>query len=220
MRDKPLSNVGARLFRTRRDVSSHGSRERSVPADYRLDRTLVTAFIAGTLDPQGEATLAHQVARLIPFHWTLPNPIAAAMSRIIDRLGDPRALLAWLDRHPGWPRLVARLYVLIGLLDRFSAEPAVVTALRELRERMPYPPGLEDHLVPATDDETLAGLAFKIESLLGEDRSDDAVELALATVAMLQQVAPRAGELDPEVRDMGELMEQVRQDILAAAAEA
>ncbi|MCW2870022.1 hypothetical protein [Actinacidiphila oryziradicis] len=87
------------------------------------------------------------------------------MSQIIDHLGNQRALLAWLDRHPGRPRLVARLYVLIGLLDLYSAKPAVVTALRELRERTPYPPGLEDYLVPATDDETLASLAFKIESL-------------------------------------------------------
>ncbi|TKA11180.1 iron-containing alcohol dehydrogenase [Actinacidiphila oryziradicis] len=47
----------------------------------------------------------------------------------------------------------------------YSAKPAVVTALRELRERTPYPQGLEDYLVPATDDETLVSLAFKIESL-------------------------------------------------------
>ncbi len=219
MRDNPLSRVGTRLLRKRRDVSSHTSRERSTPAEFGLDRTLVDAFTDGTLDPQGEETLAEQVARLMPFHWALPNPIAAAMSRIIDHLGDQRALLAWLDRHPGRPRRTARLYVLIGLLDQFSANPAVLTALRELRERTPYPPGLEDHLVPATDEETLASLAFKIEALLGEDRSDDAVELAVATVAMLQQVAPRAGELDPEVRDMDELMEQVRQDLLAASAE-
>ncbi|MFF3453869.1 hypothetical protein ACFYXH_05960 [Streptomyces sp. NPDC002730] len=39
-------------------------------------------------------------------------------------------------------------------------------------------------------------------------------------VAMLQQAAPRAGELDSEVRDMGEPMERIRQDILAAAADA
>jgi hypothetical protein len=72
-------------------------------------------------------------------------------------------------------------------------------------------------LAPHTDDDTLAGLAWEIESLLGDDRADEAIQLALATVAMLQQIAPRAGELDPDLRDMGDLLERARQDILAAA---
>lgn len=140
--------------------------------DFKLDRSLVEAFVAGTLDPQGEAELAAQVARVIPFHAMAPNPVAAGLSRIIHHLGDERALLAWLDRHPGEPRLVARLFVLIGLLDRYGDEPAVVTALR-----------------------------------------------ALAAIAMLQQIAPRARELDPKLDDLPDLLEQVRQDILAAAGE-
>ncbi|WP_432092936.1 hypothetical protein [Streptomyces sp. bgisy100] len=216
MRDKPLRSVGARLFRKRRDASSHGSRKRSGPDETVLDIALVDAFIAGTLDPQGEATLAQQVAGLMPFHWDLPNKIAEALARLTDHLDGPRALLAWLDRHPGRPRLAARLYVLVELLDQYSARPAVVTAVREVREQTPYPPGLEHHLVPPTDDETLAGLGSAIESLLGDDRPEDAVALARATVAMVQQAAPRAAELDHEVRDLGELMEHVEQDILAA----
>ncbi|MET8616159.1 hypothetical protein [Streptomyces misionensis] len=108
----------------------------------------------------GEAALAHQVARLLPFHWTWPNRVAEEMSQIMDHVGDQRELIAWLDRHPGLPRLVARLYVFMGFLDRYSAVPAVVTAMREYRERTPYPPGLEPYLVPATDDDTLASIAF------------------------------------------------------------
>ncbi|MEU7411276.1 hypothetical protein AB0B40_18460 [Streptomyces sp. NPDC042638] len=73
--------------------------------------------------------------------------------------------------------------------------------------------------MPATDDDTLASIAFKIEKLLGEEQAQEAVELALATAAWLQQVAPRVRELTPEVGDLDELMEQASQDIRAAAAD-
>ena len=183
---------------------------------FHVDPELVDAFVAGTLDAQGEAALADQVAGLIPFHWEFPNPLAAVLSRITSHLGGEQALLEWLDRHPGRPRLVARLYAVMALLDRFSAEPAVVTALRELRVHTPYPPGLAGHLVPQTTSETLASLAQRIELLLGEGYVDEAVRVAVAAATLLQQLAPRAGELDSNVRHMGELMEQARQDILAA----
>jgi hypothetical protein len=186
-------------------------------ANFHLDRTLTEAFVTGRLDPQGQATLAEQVARVMPFHAQLPTGIVARLSQIVDHLGGEEALLGWIDSHPGRPRLVARLFVLIGLFDRFSAESAVVKALRELRARTPFPEGLKGYLAPHTDDDTLASLAWEIESLLGDDRADEAVQLALATVAMLQQIAPRAGELDPDLRDMGDLLERARQDILAAA---
>lgn len=220
MRDKPLSKIGARLFRARREDPPRGTQVQSMPAQHGLDRALVGAFVAGELDPEDEAALAQQVALLVPFHWNLPTAITEDMTQIIDHLGGQHDLLAWLDRHPGRPRLVARLSVLIGLLDRFSAEPAVVTALGELRARTPFPPGLKGHLVPATDDETLASLAFEIESLLGEARDDDAMGLAMATLAMLQEVAPRAAEIDPKVGEMGELMDEARQDILKVTADA
>ncbi|WP_020116878.1 hypothetical protein [Streptomyces canus] len=218
MRNRTLSKIGTQLLRLRHD-SSQSSQDRAAPAGYGLDHRQVAEFVAGTLDAEGEAALAHQVARLLPFHWTWPHRVAEAMSRITDHFGDQRELMAWLDRHPGLPRLVARLYVFMGLLDQYSAVPAVVTAMREYRERTPYPPGLEPYLVPATDDDTLASIAFKVEKLLAEERTREAVELALATAAWLQQIAPRARELAPEVGDLDELMGQARQDIRAAAAD-
>ncbi|MFJ6903367.1 hypothetical protein [Streptomyces griseoluteus] len=218
MRNRTLSKIGTQLLRLRHD-SSESSQDRSAPAGYGLDDGLVADFVAGTLDAEGEAALAHQVARLLPFHWTWPNRVAETMSQIMDRFDDQRELMAWLDRHPGLPRLVARLYVFMGLLDSYSAVPAVVTAMREYRERTPYPPGLEQYLVPATDDDTLSSIAFKVEKLLGEEQTQEAVELALATAAWLEQIAPRAREISPEVGDLDELMGQARQDIRAAAAD-
>jgi hypothetical protein len=106
--------------------------------------------------------------------------------------------------------------VFIELLERFSAEPAVVSALADLRAETPHPPGLEAYLLPDTDDETLAGLSWHIESLLAQDRVDDAIRLALDTAAVLDQFAPRAGELDPNLRDLPDLVEKARQDILDA----
>ncbi|MGN0119837.1 MAG: hypothetical protein ACI39M_20405 [Streptomyces albidoflavus] len=43
--------------------------------------------------------------------------------------------MTWLDRFPGLPRLTARLYVLMGLLDRYGEESAVIDALRESRAK-------------------------------------------------------------------------------------
>ncbi|MEU6367988.1 hypothetical protein ABZ876_20145 [Streptomyces sp. NPDC046931] len=216
MHEKPLSKIVDELLRLRRDAS-RTSQDRSAPSSFELDPALVGRFVAGTLDSQGEAALADQVARLLPFHWVLSNKPTEAMTQVIDHLGGQGELMTWLDRHPGLPRLVARLYVLMGLLDRYSGNPAVVTALRESRERTPYPPGLEDFLVPETDDETLGSLAFKIEELLGDGRREEATALALATADWLRRVAPRAGELDPEVGDMGELMDHMHRDIQGAA---
>ncbi|MEU7411277.1 hypothetical protein AB0B40_18465 [Streptomyces sp. NPDC042638] len=132
MRNRTLSKIGTKLLRLRHDASQT-SQDRTAPADYGLDRGQVGAFVAGTLDAEGEAALAHQVARLLPFHWTWPNRVGEGMRQLIDHFGDQRELMAWLDRHPGLPRLVARLYVFMGLLDRYSAVPAVVTAMREYR---------------------------------------------------------------------------------------
>jgi hypothetical protein len=186
---------------------------------YEIDRTLIDAFVAGTVDPRGEASLAEQVARILPFHWTMPNPIAAALSRISNHLGGEQALFDWLDRHPGRPRVVARLYGVIGLLDRYSDVPAMVTALRELREQTPYPPGLAGYLVPDSTPDTLAELGAQIESLLIQERVDEAVQLALAAITMLQGMSPRATELDSKVGELGDLLEQARQSLVAAAGQ-
>ncbi|GHB61753.1 hypothetical protein GCM10010377_60930 [Streptomyces viridiviolaceus] len=216
MHEKLLSRITRELLHPRHGAS-RSSRGRSTPAGFGLDRALVSDFVAGTPTPQREAELADQVARLLPFHWVLPNTLAAGMSEIIDHLGGQHGLVTWLDRHPGLPRLVARLYVVMGLLDRYSEEPAVVTALRESRERTPYPPGLKGCLLPETDDETLAGIAFEIEELLGDGHGEQAAELAEAAATWLQQAAPRAEELNPEVGELGELMNHMRHDIRTAA---
>ncbi|WP_432097851.1 hypothetical protein [Streptomyces sp. WAC 04229] len=222
MREKPFGKIGDELLRVRRDVSRavEGSVEgRPAPAGFGVDQKLITAFGAGTLSSAGQQELAQQVARQLPAHWSQPNTLAEAMSRFIDDLGGRRKLIAWLDEYPGLPRLVARLYVLMGLLDQYSENSAVVTALREYREREPYPAGLKGYLVPQTNDDTLAGLSFTIEELLSDGRQGKAVDLALATTDCLRRVAPRAGELDPALDDLGEVMDHSHRDLQEAAAE-
>ncbi|MGC9667970.1 hypothetical protein ACNTMW_15620 [Planosporangium sp. 12N6] len=187
-------------------------------AEFVLDQELVDAFTDGRVDAIGEVQLADQVAQLLPLHWTAPNEIMAAMQRIIQHLGGERELLAWLERQPGPPRLVARLYVLIGLLDQVTDEAAVVSALGELRRRVPYPPGLGGYLLPDTSAETLADLSEKIEGLLADDRTEDAFRLAVAAAAMLQEIAPRTAHLDPGFGALGDVLEQIRSDLVAAAA--
>jgi hypothetical protein len=59
----------------------------------------------------------------------------------------------------------------IGVLDRCSDRPGVVTALRE---RTPTPPGQREHLVPHTDESTLASLSGTIELLLCDGEVDRA----------------------------------------------
>jgi hypothetical protein len=63
-------------------------------ADFRLDRELVEAFEEGRLDQEGEAVLADQVARILPFHSVLPNPLAASLARVSQHLGGQQALLS------------------------------------------------------------------------------------------------------------------------------
>jgi outer membrane murein-binding lipoprotein Lpp len=53
--------------------------------------------------------------------------------------------------------------------------------------------------------------------MLGEDRIDEVCRLAVATTAMLEQVAARAAELDADVRQLGDLLDQVRREFPAAA---
>jgi hypothetical protein len=204
------------MQRSHRPTEGAGPGAPATDASFHLDRALVNAFVAGTLDSGGEAVLADQVARILPYHWQAPNPIVALLSRIIHRVGGEPELLIWLDAHPGRPRLVARLFALIELLDRFSAEPAVVSAVRELRRRTPYPPGLERHLPPATTRETLASLSTAIELLLADDRPNESVRVAIATALMLQEVAPRAAEINPGARELGELLKPVWHDLLEA----
>jgi hypothetical protein len=218
--------------------------------EWELDQELVDALVADRLDASGQAVLAEQVARMLPVHWVAPGPVVASLSRLVDKLGSERELFGWLERHPGRPRLVARLYVVIGMLDQISDDPAVLTALRELRRRVPFPPGLSGYLVPDTDDGTLAELSARIEAILAggpaptegpgasgisaggpaptegpgaseisaDDRLDEAFRVSVAALAMLQEVAPRVGELDRDLHALGGIAGHVRQELLAAHA--
>jgi hypothetical protein len=121
-----------------------------------------------------------------------------------DRLGGASGLWSWLDRHPGRPRETARLYQFMALLDRISPDPAVVAALTELRAETPYPPGLEEYLLPITSEETLANLSGEIELLLAKDRVDDALRLARATADVLARLAPRIAEREPQLRGLSD----------------
>lgn len=185
--------------------------------EYRLDHELVDAFLAGALSARDEDTLAEQVARLLPFHATLPDRIATDLSRLTASLGGEHGLLDWLTERPGRPRLVAHLYRLIGLLDWYSADPAVVSALRQLRaKKLPLPPIVGAHLAPDTDSATLAGLAWAIEMSLGEDRTNKATRLAIGTAELLERLARLASRTDPGVGDLAEDAARLR----AAIAEA
>jgi hypothetical protein len=183
---------------------------------FRLDPELIDAVARGEADRQAAAALANEVATVLPWHAGLPPEIAGYLTRLVRHLGGDDALLRWLDEHPGRPRVLARAYRLVGLLDGISASSAVVTALRELRERIPYPSGLEGYIPPDTDSATLASLAQHVESSLGDGRDDDAVALSLATIAMLRDVVPRAIEFDPTLRGLEEQVEQLRRGIEGA----
>ena len=180
---------------------------------YRLDPELIDAVVTHEGDRQAAAALADEVAVVLPWHAELPHEITGHLTRLIRHLGGDDALLRWLDEHPGLPRVVARIYRLVGLLDGISGSRSVIAALRELRERNPYPPGLERYLPPDTDSGALASLAQHVESLLGEGRDDDAVALSLTTIAVLKDLAPRAIELDPSLRGLEEHVEQLRRGI-------
>jgi hypothetical protein len=187
-------------------------------ADWTLSPDLVDVFVAGTATPPEEAALADEVARIMPYHAELPNPLVEALSRIMDKLGGEPGLWTWLDRHPGRPRTVARVYAVLGMLDRVGAEPAVATALAEYREQHPDPPDLAPLLVPATSIETLPGVSGEIELLLGEGRLDDAVRAAAAAVELLGELAPRVAELNPALRALGDEAAMARRVLQEAVA--
>jgi hypothetical protein len=184
---------------------------------FRFDPELVTAFTENRLDDAGDAELAEQVARLLPFHAQLPHPIVARLLQLTGVLGGDEALLDWLNRHPGRPRVTARQYPLITLLDTYSANPGVIRALGELRAHDPYPHHLAGHLPPESTDHTLASLGQQIELLLADDRSDDAVRLSLRSLALLADIAPRAADLDDRAAALAAQVDALRRQIGAIA---
>jgi hypothetical protein len=188
-------------------------------AEVGLDLAAVHAFVEGGLDDGRESALADQVARLLTQPPPMPNPYAAAMTRLIHRLGGDEAVPAWLDRFPGRPRLLARLSAVTSLLDRCGDRPALVRGLRRLREREPYPRGLERYLLPATDETTLPDLGGEIRILLADDNLAEATSVALAALTLLIGLAPRAGEGDPGLGDLRPAAEQLRRSIEEAAGQ-
>ncbi|MFS4096888.1 hypothetical protein [Streptomyces sp. AF1A] len=216
MHDKLLSRVADEL-RHRRHTPSRDSRAPAGPDRFGIDLDKASSFVDGTLGAKDEARLADEVAELLPLCWSLANKAVETLTPIIDHLGGQRELMAWLDRHPGRPRLTARIHVLLGLLDQYSENAAVLGALRESRARDPYPAGLRGHLVPETDEETLSSLAHRIELCLGDGNEKEAVALALATADWLRRVAGEAESPDPAVRELGHLMAHLHEDIGKAA---
>jgi hypothetical protein len=183
---------------------------------FRLDPELIDAVVRGEADRRADAALADAVATVLPWHAHLPPEMAGPLNRLIRYLGGDDELLRWLDEHPGRPRVVARVHHLVGLLDGVSGSSAVVTALRELRERNRCP-ALDRYLPPDTDSGSLASLAQHIESLLGDGRDGDAVALSLATTGMLTDLAHRAIEIDPGMRGLEDHVEQLRSELEEAA---
>lgn len=215
MHDKPLLKSVGELLRRRHGVSTRAAR--ATPDGFVLDNTKIAAFIDGSISTEDETALADEVARLIPHHWDLPTKSVEALTPLVDHLGGQPQLMAWLDHHPGLPRLTARIYVLLGHLDQYSEDPAVLDAVRHARSRNPYPTGLRGYLAPETNDETLGGLAFRIEELLGDNRRQDATALALTTSDWLRRAAQDAESPTSDVRGMGELMGHMHHDISEAA---
>src|SRR4051794_13539263 len=125
---------------------------------FRFDAELVRAFVQDRLDDAGQAPPADEVARLLPFHLQLPHAVIADLMAVTGHLGGDEALLRWLDGYPGRPRVTARLFRVIDLLDRWSAAPGVVVALEQRRARDPYPHALAGDLTPDTTSGTLAGV--------------------------------------------------------------
>ncbi|MFF8017900.1 hypothetical protein [Streptomyces sp. NPDC007929] len=214
----PLTRSVAELLH-RRHGASRGTRPEAGSDGYGLDSRRAGQFTEGTLTPQEEERLADEVAELLPHSWDIPTKSREALTAIIDHLGGQRELMAWLDRHPGRPRLIARLYVLMGHLDRYSDDHAVVAALHAAREQDPFPAGLRDYLLPQTNDETLGTLASRMERLLVEQREADATALAQATTAWLGDVADNADSPGPAVLEMGSVMGHLRRDIAESAGQ-
>ncbi|WP_250403310.1 hypothetical protein [Streptomyces cellostaticus] len=215
MHDKPLRRIADELTR-RRPHSSHGARETVGPDRFGIDLDRAARFVDGTLGADDEARLAEEVAELLPLCWNLPNKAVETLTPIIDHLGGQRELMAWLDGHEGRPRLTARIFVLLGLLDRYTDDAAVLDTMRAARARDPFPAGLRGELLPETDEETLSSLAYRIEKRLADDEKE-AVALSLATTGWLRRIADDADDPDPSVRELGSLMAHVQQDIGEAA---
>ncbi|AKH86389.1 hypothetical protein AA958_33835 [Streptomyces sp. CNQ-509] len=209
MHEKLLRRGGGRLTHRPDDRPSAAAPAR--PVELVLDPAKVRGLGEGTLGAHDEAALAREVAELLPHGWDLPYKLKAALQDVIAHLGSEADLIRWLDTFPGRPRVTARIYVFLGLLDRYGDAPEVVEALREARIRKPYPEGLRDVLVPQTDSETLPDLGYRVEAALTDGKVERAAELALAIAGWLRRSL---------TGPVAELMGHAGEDIAQAAGEA
>lgn len=74
------------------------------------------------------------------------------------------------------------------------------------------PDSTGNHSAEAGSD-TLARLAGQIEQLLAEEQVADAVQMARATVEMLQHVVSRAAESDPNLDDLSGQLGRIRHNL-------
>lgn len=170
--------------------------------------------------PAREARLAQEVAEVLPLGWSLPFRGKERLDRVTDHLGGERELLEWLDRHPGLPRLTARLLALTGNLERFSADPAVIGALRSSGAGAAPPAQLKAVLPPALGDETLSDLGYHLDKLLFERHVQEAKQFALATTEWLRTAAGQSADVPSGVGEMRDVMGHLHKDISEAEADA
>lgn len=214
MHAKPLGRIAGELLHRR--PGGRRSGDPVGPDAFGLDAEKVGGFTAGTLDGPAETRFAEEVALVLPLSWSLTPRAEERLSEVGRHLGGRRQLLEWLDRHPGLPRLTARLFALMDNLDHFSERPAVIEAVGALRDRGAPPAELRDVLPPETTEETLADVAQRIEELLGRQEAPEAARVALATAGWLRG-AGDAAPGSPEAAEMSEVMSRLRTDIAEAA---
>ena len=100
------------------------------------------------------------------------------------------------------------------MLDEYSADPAVVSALREIRtEHEPIPPIVGEHLTPDLGD---ASLAWAIEAVAGDDRPNTATRLAIGAAELLERIALRARHADPAFGALVDEVARLRTGIVEA----
>lgn len=215
MHDKPLSKLAGHLL-NRRASASRPARHHVDPDTFGLEEGKVLRFTEGSLDTAEEQRLAEEVAEVLPLNWSLSYRAKERLHTVTEHLGGEAELLQWLDRHPGPPRLIARLVALTSNLDRYSEDAEVVEALRSSRAEHLLPAELEGILPPETDEGTLSAISYHIEELLFERQPQEAARLALATTDWLRDAARRATSASSQVSEMGDLMTHLHQDISEA----
>lgn len=147
MHRTPLGKFREKLLHRPSDASPGAERE-GEPIAFGMEGPLVLRFVEEGLDPADEARLAEEVAKTLPLRWSLPTRALERLDLLSERLGGERKLLEWLDGHPGLPRVTARLLVLADSLDRYTDDPAVVTAVRDFRSAHGLPDELRGVLPP------------------------------------------------------------------------